>query len=145
MAKKSRRSSTKQPTVETATATFKPTAGEKGTWKLIDRGATIASGLLANRVAMVAWRGVTGKKPPTNGRHPEVNTGEAVAWAVVGGALVELVKVGVRRGATGYWVRSTGQLPPGMKPLVGPDPLDDEKPAPAGKPASKRRSRRGRG
>jgi hypothetical protein len=95
--------------------------GSKGSWKMLDRGATIASGLLATRVAMVAWQGVTGRKPPVNGRHPEVSTGEAVAWAAVGGAVVELVKVGVRRGATTYWVRSTGHLPPGMKSIKSDD------------------------
>lgn len=91
--------------------------GSKSSWKVLDRGSSVVSGLLAHRVATVAWRGVTGRKPPTNGRHPEVSTGEAVAWAMVGGALVELVRVGVRRSASTYWIRSTGHLPPGMKPL----------------------------
>lgn len=89
----------------------------KGTWRLMDRGSSIAAGLLAQRASVLAWRAVTGKKPPSSGRHPDVTTGEAVAWAVVGGAIIELVKVGVRRGTATYWVRSTGHLPPGMKPL----------------------------
>ncbi len=57
------------------------------------------------------------QEAPSSGRHPDVTTGEAVAWAVVGGAIIELVKVGVRRGTATYWVKSTGHLPPGMKPL----------------------------
>lgn len=97
----------------------KVTAGQKSAWKVLDRGSTIASGLLAKRVAMFAWQGFTGRKPPVNGRHPDVRTGEAIAWAVVGGALVEVVRIGVHRGATSYWTRSTGELPPGMKPLKG--------------------------
>ena len=97
----------------------KATAGEKSAWKVLDRGSTIVSGLLAQRVAMFAWRGFTGRKPPINGRHPDVRAGEAIAWAVVGGALVEVVKIGVRRGASTYWTRSTGNLPPGMKPIKG--------------------------
>lgn len=96
--------------------------GSRGSWKMLDRGSTIVSGLLAHRVATFAWRGVTGRRPPTTGRHPEVSTGEAVAWAMVGGALVELVKVGVRRGASTYWIKSTGHLPPGMKPLAQDPP-----------------------
>lgn len=115
MAKKTKKSA--DPVV--VPARTKATAGEKASWKMLDRGSAIASGLLAQRVAMVAWRGVTGRKPPINGRHPEVGTGEAIAWAMVGGALVEVVKIGVRRGATTYWTRSTGELPPGMKPLKG--------------------------
>lgn len=141
----------KQSKLEAKAATTPTTkAPGKGTWKLMDRGATIAAGLIAQRATMLAWRAVTGKKPPTTGRHPEVSTREAVTWAIVGGAMVELVKVATRRGAATYWVKSTGQLPPGMKPLV--DQKDEQKnakePAPtAPAPASHLRnvSRRSHG
>jgi len=105
----------------------------------MDRGATVASGLLATRVAAVAWRGVTGRPAPTLTRHPEVSTREAVAWAVVGGALVELVKMVIRRSVAVYWVRSTGDLPPGMKPLA-----ETTRPAPK-EPVSSTASGRRRG
>ena len=100
-----------------AATTPKTKAPGKGAWRLMDRGSSIVAGLLAQRASVLAWRAVTGKKPPSSGRHPDVTTGEAVVWAVVGGSIVELVRVGVRRSAATYWVRSTGQLPPGMKPL----------------------------
>ena len=106
---------------ERAAATPAKKAPGRGTWRLMDRGSSVAAGLLATRATAVAWRAVTGKKPPTSGRHPEVSTREAVTWAVVGGGLIELVKVGVRRGTATYWVKSTGQLPPGMKPLRQPE------------------------
>jgi hypothetical protein len=108
----------------------KPTVGGKGAWKLMDRGSTIAAGILAQRVAATAWRAATGRKPPVNGRHPDVRAGEAVAWAVVGGGLAELVKVAVRRGASTYWVKSTGHLPPGMKPLEPQVPGNKKEPVP---------------
>lgn len=123
MAKKAGKKKSKKAADTSAAA--KPTVGSKGSWKMLDRGSSIVSGLLAQRVATFAWRGFTGRKPPTNGRHPEVGAGEAIAWAMVGGALVEVVKVGVRRVASTYWIRSTGHLPPGMKPLKKPD--KDEK------------------
>jgi hypothetical protein len=97
----------------------KPSRSSRSTWRLMDRLSTVAAGLLAREVSSLTWRAATGRKPPTSGRHPEVETREAVAWAVVGGALVEVVKLLVRRYAAGYWVRSTGDLPPGMKPLKG--------------------------
>jgi hypothetical protein len=119
----------------------------RGTWKLMDRGSAIAAGLLAQRASAIAWRVVTGKKPPTSGRHPDVGTREAVAWAVVGGAIIELVKVGVRRGTATYWVKSTGKLPPGMKPLKASgktkEPVPEE-PAP-NHTSTKKVSRRSRG
>ncbi len=116
----------------------------------MDRSTTIVAGLVATRASAVVWRTVTGKKPPITGRHPDVGTREAVAWAVVGGGLVELVKLGVRRGAATYWVKSTGQLPPGMKPLSTPGTTKEPvlaEPAPVTSPrkVKKKLSRRSRG
>lgn len=152
MAKKRKKAA---PTLtEKAAATPNKKAPGRSTWRLMDRGSSVAAGLLATRATAVAWRVVTGKKPPTSGRHPEVGTREAVAWAMLGGGLIELVKVGVRRGTATYWVKSTGQLPPGMKPLAGKDgkplagknatePVPTE-PAPVKSPQTKV-SRRNRG
>lgn len=146
MAKKRKKAPSSQSAQPDATA--KPTSKPhgRGTWKLMDRGATIAAGLVAQRATMLTWRAVTGKKPPTTGRHPEVSTTEAVAWAMIGGAMVELVKVAARRGAATYWVKSTGQLPPGMKPLH-PDNAKEPvlaEPAPASSPRKVSRRNRGR-
>ena len=119
MAKKRRKSakrSSSDLTVEAA-RTPKTKAPSRATWKVMDRGSSLAAAMLATRASSLAWRAVTGRKPPRSGRHPDVTTREAVAWAVVGGSIVELVRVGVQRGAATYWVKSTGQLPPGMKPL----------------------------
>lgn len=99
----------------------------KSAWRLMDRGSSMAAGALASRISALTWKAATGKKPPVNGRHPDVSTKDAVAWAIIGGATIELVKVAVRRGTATYWVRSTGNLPPGMKPIAtvsnttGPD------------------------
>lgn len=90
----------------------------KSTWRLMDRGSSVAAGALASRISALTWKAATGRKPPVNGRHPDVSTKDAVAWAIIGGATIELVKVAVRRGTATYWVRSTGNLPPGMKPLA---------------------------
>lgn len=137
---------------EKAAVTPDKKAPGRGTWRVMDRGSSVAAGLLATRAAALTWRTVTGKKPPTSGRHPEVSTREAVAWAMLGGGLIELVKVGVRRGTATYWVKSTGQLPPGMKPLAKPgsassahaaEPVPKE-PAPIKSP-QKKLSRRNRG
>lgn len=119
MARTRKKARSTQPTLETATPPRKPSRSSRSTWKLLDRGTTIAGGLLARQVSSMTWRAATGHKPPTAGRHPEVDAREAVAWAIVGGALVEVTKLGLRRWATTYWVKSTGDLPPGMKPLKG--------------------------
>ena len=104
--------------------------GGKGAWKIMDRGSILVAGLLAERVSKIAWKATTGRAAPTDARHPEVKPGEAVAWAVIGGALVELTKVMVRRGATTYWVKSTGELPPGMRSLQNAQEPVPKEPAP---------------
>lgn len=149
MAKKRRnRTSGAAPAGKAPTTSAK--APSKGAWRVMDRSTSVLAGLVATRASTLAWRAVTGKKPPTIGRHPDVDAREAVAWAVVGGALVELVKVGVRRSAATYWVKSTGQLPPGMKPLSTPatgttkEPVLSE-PAPRTSTPGKTLSRRSRG
>ena len=144
MAKKTK----KKPSAD-ADAAVKSKSGGKGAWRLMDRGSTLAAGILAQRISALTWRVATGKKPPTSGRHPDVSTGEAVAWAVVGGAIIELVKVMVRRRTSTYWVKSTGKLPPGMKQLApqtskhAKEPVPRE-PAPT-RATDKKVSRRNRG
>lgn len=92
----------------------------RATWKVFDRGAKIAAGALASQAAGLTWRAATGKRPPTSSavRNPQMRTIEAVTWAALAGASVELAKVLVNRGAASYWLKSTGQLPPGMKSLT---------------------------
>lgn len=127
MAKKRKKAEKGTSLTAQAAATPNRKAPSKGAWRVMDRGSSVVGGLLAARASAVAWRVVTGHKPPTSGRHPEVSTREAVTWAIVGGGIIELVKVGVRRSAATYWVKSTGQLPPGMKPLGNVDHQADRK------------------
>lgn len=121
--------------------------GGKRTWKLMDRGATIGAGLLARKVSSLTWQTATRRRPPTDTRHPDNDVREVVLWAVVGGAIVELTKALVHRGAATYWVKSTGQLPPGMKSLKTLDPATGSPGSgePARKIKKRKLSRRNRG
>ncbi len=93
----------------------------KGAWKVMDRASTVAAALVARKLTSVTWRAATGKQPPSNAKHPDVSNAEAVSWAILAGAGVELTKVLIRRGTANYWVKSTGKLPPGVKPLKTPE------------------------
>lgn len=88
---------------------------QKRTWKLFDRGSTVLAGVVAAQLSNLTWRAATGKKPPTSPADPQVRLAEAVTWAALAGATVELTKILVNRKAVDYWVRSTGELPPGVK------------------------------
>ncbi|MDN5854885.1 MAG: DUF4235 domain-containing protein [Actinomycetia bacterium] len=88
----------------------------KRTWKLFDKGSTVLAGVVASQVSGITWRAATGKKPPTSPRDPQVRLAEAVTWAALAGATIELSKIIISRKAVDYWMRSTGELPPGVKP-----------------------------
>ncbi len=121
MAKK-RRAKTEPDPGTTSTAEVKVAKGPgRGAWKALDAGSGILAATLAPRISTLAWRAATGRKPPKNTRNPELSTKEAVAWAAIGGATVQIVRTLVRRGAANYWVKSTGGLPPGMKSLKDSD------------------------
>ena len=100
--------------------------GGKRAWKLMDRGATIGAAVLARRLSALTWQTATRRKPSSDTNNPDNDIREVVAWAVVGGAIVELTRAMVHRGAATYWVKSTGQLPPGMKSLKTVELAPDE-------------------
>lgn len=145
MSKKTKREKVSHQTLETAPPAKKKQSG-KGVWKMMDKGSTVVAAIVAHRLSTLTWRAATGKKPPTSTRNPELSTTEAVSWAVFAGVVVELSKVLLRRGAANYWVKSTGNLPPGMKSLKTTDTdggKGKEKPAepPVEASAGKRRRR----
>lgn len=117
MAKKTRQRKNARSTKTPSKSSGKGKGKGKSAWKLMDRGTTLIAGFAALKVSALVWRVTTGKKPPTSTRHPELRAREAVTWAVFGGVGSELAKVLLRRQAASYWVKSTGRLPPGMKPL----------------------------
>ena len=117
MAKKKKAEQVKSP---------KGLPGGKRAWKLMDRGATLGAAVLARRLSALTWQTATRRKPPSDTNHPDNDIREVVAWAVLGGAIVELTRAMVHRGAATYWVKSTGQLPPGMKSLKTVEPAPDE-------------------
>jgi hypothetical protein len=94
-----------------------PTPGSKQVWKAMDRGSTLAAGVVARQASELTWKLATGKTPPSNQKNPETNLREVAAWAFVGAGLTELIRVLIKRGTASYWVKSTGHLPPGMKPV----------------------------
>ena len=73
--------------------------------------ATLAGGTVAKKALNSGWKSATGKNPPANPADPDVQMAEAVAWAMVSGTTVALVKMLASRRAANYYVKSTGHLP----------------------------------
>ena len=77
--------------------------------------SALGAAALAKKAIDKSWTVATGKKPPENPADPDVDIGEAVAWAALTGALVALARMFAQRRAAGYYAKSTGHLPPGLK------------------------------
>lgn len=95
-------------------------AAGKGAWLALDTGSMIVAGFIAPRLIRLLWQTSTGRTPPTSTRSPEISVWEAIAWAAVAGALTQVIRTGIARAASDYWVRSTGQVPPSLRTV---DPL----------------------
>lgn len=86
-------------------------------FKLMDKAAVLVTGMLVPPISAAVWRFVTGRKPPSQTSHPQISAREAIAWAVLAGVGSEVAKLLVQRETAQYWVRSTGELPPGLDEL----------------------------
>jgi len=83
-------------------------------WSVFSLVSALGAAAFARKAIDKIWTAATGKKPPENPADPDVQIGEAVAWAALTGALVALARMFAQRRAAGYYAKSTGHLPPGL-------------------------------
>ncbi len=86
----------------------------KRLWTTFGKVSSLAAGIAATRASALLWRTATGRPAPATPENPDITAREAAIWAVVSGSLRELARVTATRKAVDYWIRSTGDLPPGM-------------------------------
>ena len=55
------------------------------------------AGFAARKVMVVLWTKITGKEPPTNPEDPQVALREALGWALLVGAAVQIARTLVTR------------------------------------------------
>lgn len=84
-------------------------------WTVFSLVSALGAAAVARKALDTGWRAATGKTPPENPADPDTAFGEAVAWAVVTGAAVAMARMLAQRRAAGYYARSTGHLPPGLR------------------------------
>jgi hypothetical protein len=108
------RALTPQTTKSSKPAKRQKPKGSKAAWKVLGNAAAIGSALVSTRVLNATWKAATGRRPPTKPESPDLAQREALAWAAFSGATTALIKTYATRRAAGYWVRSTGALPPGF-------------------------------
>ncbi len=84
-------------------------------WKVMVTVATLAGGALAQRAIRTGWRAVTGTNPPDVPENPETRLPEAITYAVIAGAVLNVARVvAIRQAARYYSHRAGGSLPRAM-------------------------------
>lgn len=84
-------------------------------WTVFSLVSAIGAATVARKTIDKSWKTATGKNPPENPADPDTELKEAVAWAAVTGALIALARMLAQRRAAGYYAKSTGHLPPGLR------------------------------
>jgi hypothetical protein len=99
----------------------------KRLWSVYAKSASVLAAVSSAQAVNLVWRASLGRKAPASPENPEVTMREAVAWAIVSGSAAQLARIVATRRAVDYWVRSTGQLPPGIKPSqISPGVVRDD-------------------
>jgi hypothetical protein len=88
---------------------------DENLWKLFGPGSAVLSGVAAKKVLTTGWKLATGNPPPANPEHPDTSWGEALAWAIVSGALIGVARMLAARKAAEYFRKQTGRLPAGIQ------------------------------
>src|SRR5262245_36904450 len=84
-------------------------------WTAFSLVSALMAAAVARKALDTGWKAATGKNPPENPADPDVQMGEAIAWAVVTGAFVALARMLAQRRAASYYRRSAGHLPPQLQ------------------------------
>ena len=84
-------------------------------WSMFALGSTIVAGIAARKAMTTSWKVATGKEPPSNPADPDVSIGEALAWAMLSGVAIGVMRMLASRKAADYYRRSTGHLPPNLQ------------------------------
>jgi uncharacterized protein DUF4235 len=84
-------------------------------WKIIGTASALLAAAAAQKGLSAAWRLATGDDPPTIPEDPETSWGEAIAWALVSGAVIGVARLVATRRAAHYYMRSTGELPKALQ------------------------------
>jgi Protein of unknown function (DUF4235) len=84
-------------------------------WRVIGTGSAVLAAAAAQKALSAAWKLATGDDPPTVPEDPETEWAEAIAWAVLSGAVLGVARLLATRRAAQYYIKSTGELPKALQ------------------------------
>ncbi len=83
-------------------------------WSLFALISSLGAAMVARKALNGSWKAATGKEPPVNPADPDVEFREALMWAAASGTFIAIARMLAQRRAAGYYLKSTGRLPPGL-------------------------------
>jgi hypothetical protein len=84
-------------------------------WKVLGTGAAVGAAVMTRKLLTSGWTAATGKVPPERPEDPDVSWQEAIGWAVVSGALIEVARLLATRKAAAYYAKSAGHPPKALQ------------------------------
>ena len=90
-------------------------SGGSKLWTVFSLASALTAAAVAKKALDTGWRAATAKHPPENPADPDVQMGDAIAWAMVSGTFVALARMLAQRRAADYYRRSAGHLPPQLQ------------------------------
>ena len=88
---------------------------EEQVWNGVASGAAIGAVMATKPLVERVWKLVARREAPGNPAHQDVSWGEALAWALVTGALVGVIRLLAQRTAASAWARATGDYPEALR------------------------------
>ncbi|MAS53591.1 MAG: hypothetical protein CMJ44_03010 [Pimelobacter sp.] len=89
-------------------------------WSVFSLISSLGAATVARKGLTASWKAATGKNPPANPADPDVQMREAVMWAAASGTLIAMARMLAQRRAAGYYLKSTGKLPPAWRRTPSP-------------------------
>lgn len=80
-------------------------------WKVLSVAAALGASVVARKVTDGTWKFVSGKESPNNPEDPDIDFKEALAFALLSGAVVGLSRMLANRQATKVYTKAAGHLP----------------------------------
>jgi len=80
-------------------------------WKVMAMGSAIGASMVARKLTDGSWKFIRGDEPPKNPEDPDTDWPEAIAFALLSGAIVGLSRLVASREAAAIYKKSTGHLP----------------------------------
>jgi hypothetical protein len=88
---------------------------EEQVWNGVASAAAIGAVMATKPLVERVWTAVARREAPGNPAHQDVSWGEALAWALVTGALVGVIRLLAQRLAASAWAKATGDYPEALR------------------------------